>query len=312
MGVYGKENYPAGTPEGLTPTQRMAAVLRYLAFRKAAVPTDDLRALTVDYGGDEGAGALRRDLRELRERGLVETGLRTHPRLAGVRLRHATKHPDLHLTRGEPAGLTPAPRRLRRGPAAAARGRRGRHLDLALAVVRYLEEGVGRATGRELAAALGCPVPDLHAALLAFVSNPTADPADQMPDSPALPNLVFNDEDFAEDADDDADDAAAVTDFTVALDSAEVLLDADARAAVPRARRLAHDRGAGGLSHSPTAGIGLDVFGRFAYTVAETDERLTLVDRALDDPATSDADRDALLSAGGKLAEWRQLVERLS
>src|SRR3954463_14604089 len=99
---------PARCSRGLTTTQRMAGILRYLAFRKTAVSSDDLRALTVDYAGESGDRMLRRDLRELRDRGLVQTGLGTHPRNSGVRLRHLVKHRDLHLTRGEHAALARA------------------------------------------------------------------------------------------------------------------------------------------------------------------------------------------------------------
>ena len=68
--MYDEDEYPPGAPEGLTPTQRMAGILRYLAFRRAAGSSDDLRALTVDYAGVSGDRMLRRDLRELRDRGL--------------------------------------------------------------------------------------------------------------------------------------------------------------------------------------------------------------------------------------------------
>jgi hypothetical protein len=310
--VYDENRYPRRAPRGLTPTQRMAGVLRYLAFRNTAVSSDDLRALTVDYAGESGDRKLRRDLRELRKRHLVETGLGTHSRNSGVRLRHLVKHPSLHLTRGEHAALARARNRLGLGPALVEPRRGpGRHLDLALAVVRYLEEGVGEVTGRELAERLDLPVAELHAVLLALTSNPTADPASQMTGTPALDNLVFVEEVF-DDEDDDGPDPAPVVDFTVALQTAENLLAVDARAGLRQKRRLAHDRSAAGLSVSPTAGQGLDVFGRFAYSLAETRDRLDLIDRALADPGTSRDDRQALLSAGGKLAEWRGLVQQLS
>lgn len=312
--MYDEDEYPPGTPEGLTPTQRMAGLLRYLAHHRTAVSSDDLRALTVDYAGPSGDRMLRRDLRELRARHLIETGLGTHPRNSGVRLRHLLKHTDLHLSRGEHAALARARTRLGVGPALVEPRRgSGRHLDLALAVVRYLEEGVGRANGRDLAEQLDLPVAELHAVLLALVSNPTADPADQLTDTPALPGLVFLEEVFDDDdEEDDGPDPLPVRDFTVALVTVENLLTVGPGATLPRGRRLAHDRSAAGLSPSPTAGSGLDVFGRFAYSPAETRERLELIDRALADPGTPPDDREALLSAGGKLGEWWELVRDLS
>ena len=66
------------------------------------------------------------------------------------------------------------------------------------------------------------------------------------------------------------------------------------------------------MSPSPTAGQGLDHFGRFAYTLAETDERLELIGKALFDDGTPEDDRDALLDAENKLAEWRHLLESVS
>ncbi len=296
--------YPEDTPAGLTPTQRMAAILRYLSFRyPASVATDTLRAITKDYAGNEGDRTLRRDLKELRDRELVRTGLADHPHLSGVRLAVPTKHRRLHLTRREHAALARARQRLRPGPAVVdMRGGRGRHLDLTLAVVRYLEEGVGEARGSELAEPLGLSIDALYTVLGSFVFNPAADPSSQMKDEPALENLDIDNEDI------DADDV--LHDFVVLLRRPQSRSNRTEGGA--EERRLAHVRSAEGISPSPTAGHGLDHFGRFAYTLAETDERLELIGEALFDEGTPREDLIWLQQAEMKLLEWRSLLESVS
>jgi hypothetical protein len=301
-----KNAYPSDTPVGLTPTQRMAAILRYLSFRyPASVATGTLRAITKDYADDEGDRTLRRDLKELRDRRLVQTGLADHPHLSGVKLAVPMKHRRLHLNRREHAALARARQRLRPGPAVVeVHGGRGRHLDLALAVVRYLEEGVGEARGREIADAFGLRIDTLYAVLGPFVFNPAEDPANQMKDEPALENLDLHNEVFDEDDD--------LVDFTVLLTKAESLLDRPVDEESAPEHRLAHIRSAEAASPSPTAGHGLDHFGRFAYTLAETDERRELIGKALFDDGTPEEDLDPLREAEYKLAEWRGLLQSVS
>ncbi|MGY1703545.1 hypothetical protein ACI79C_03150 [Geodermatophilus sp. SYSU D00697] len=298
--------YPEDAPTGLTPTQRMAAILRYLSFRyPASVASANLRAITKDYAGDEGDRTLRRDLKELRDRGLVETGLSDHPHLSGVRLAVPTKHRRLHLTRREHAALARARQRLRPGPAVVeVRSGRGRHLDVALAVIRYLEEGDGEARGSALARHLGISVDALYAVLGAFVFNPAADPSNQMKDEPALEDLDIEDEDIDEDD--------TLRDFLVLLRRPQPHRDRPLDGEDERERRLAHVRSAEGLSPSPTAGHGLDHFGRFAYTLAETDERLELISKALFDDGTPEGDITWLQAAEMKLMEWRSLLDSVS
>lgn len=49
---------------------------------------------------------------------------------------------------------------------------------------------------------------------------------------------------------------------------------------------------------------GLGAIGRFAYTRAEVDERLSVIERAKADERTSKSDQDLLSSAAGKLQRW--------
>ncbi|MFW3171365.1 hypothetical protein [Geodermatophilus sp. CPCC 206100] len=283
-----------------SPTQRMAAVLRQLARRPStAFSTDDLRALCAEYRGTSGNRTLRRDLRQLRERGFIETGLteRRHdlPNRMGVRLNLTIKGPHLHLSPEEHAALARARERLRPGPATVeVRAGSARPLDLALAVVRHLEEGVGEADGHELAVSMGVPMPTLHEALAALVANPVVDPAVQMADRPALEGL---------DLDSDVDDeTGTLLGFTVWLEDGKLATLSEATS------RPVPTLGSREPSVSPAAGRGLDRFGRFAYTGAETQERLDLTRTALTDPATDPGDRAALQSAERKLEEWHDTL----
>ncbi|MGY1601672.1 hypothetical protein [Geodermatophilus sp. SYSU D00815] len=266
----------------MTPTERMAAILRRLARapHDALVTTGDLRALSPDdYDGESGDRTLRRDLEQLRLRGFVETGITDHFHGAwnrtGVHLvRRTEKDPALHLSAAEHAALQRARARFRPGPALVeVRRGRGNPLDVVLAVVRHLEEGTGSATGRHLAEVLGVDLHRLHEALYAFVVNPVRDPE---PDRPALDGL-----DLVGEYDEETDE---LVDFQVWL--------ADASGTRATA------------SVSPAYGRGLYHLGRFGYSPAETLERLDLIDTALDSGDTSPSDAEALLRAHRKLSRW--------
>ncbi|MGY1653422.1 hypothetical protein [Geodermatophilus sp. SYSU D01119] len=281
----------------LTPTQRMAAILRHLArAERGLVSTVRLRRLCPDdYEIRAGMDAqevaarerkFRHDIQHLRRRELIETGFTTgRPDLdnrQGVRLvRYMKKDPDLHLRPEEHEALARARARLGRPVPGAGTGRgRGRYLDLGLAVVRHLEEhGTDWVSGRELAAATGVRRGLLLDALAALADNPVADPR---PDDPVVDDLevVFPDDGGSEDVD-----------FLVRI------LEAATRDRV--------------RSASPTYGRGLHHLGRFAYTHAETDERLDLVAVALQDPRTPADDVEPLTRARARLLRWHlALAER--
>lgn len=274
----------------LTPTQRMAAILRHLARAESGlVSTVRLRRLCPDdYEIRAGMDAqevaarerkFRHDIQHLRRRELVETGFTTGgPDLGnrqGVRLvRYVKKDPDLHLRPEEHDALARARARLGRPvPGAEVRTGRGRRLDLGLAVVRHLEEqGTDWASGRDLAAATGVRRGLLLEALVALADNPVADPR---PDDPVVDDLEME---FLDDG--DSEDV----EFLVRI-------------------REASDRD-GARSASPTFGRGLHHLGRFAYTHAETDERLDLVAAALQDPRTPVGDVEPLTRARTRLLRW--------
>jgi hypothetical protein len=259
------------------PTARMAAILGRLAATPGrAVSSAELRVLVPDYGGDRGNRLYRRDLRELRERNFVRTDISSTetPRRTGVQLRVRGKAPELHLSRREHAALVRARARLRPGPVGVeVRTGRGRQLDVALAVVRYLEEGIGEASVSWLASHLGVSAVELRDALWALEEH-------AYPDQLGFPDIVV---------DADEDELGEDEDWTVRLSG------------VPRLFAVLAAEEHGG---SPTEHRGLDHFGRFAYTAAETAERLELILVALDDDRTSDNDRAALANAMDKLEQW--------
>jgi hypothetical protein len=276
----------------MTPTQRMAALLRRLARAEGRlVSTVELRRLCPDdYGADENmaskeiearARTFRRDIEHLRRRGFIETGftaLRADmDNRQGVRLRrHVEKNPALHLTPREHGALNRARARLRPGPALVeVLPGRGKPLDVALAVVRYLEEqGTGWASGRHLADILDMPVGRLLAALDPLVENPVRDPA---PERPVVDELQVERQ------------FDPVTEEIVGF-----------RVRIAEARSSRRP----GRSVSPTYGRGMHHVGRFAYTPVETRERLSLIAEAMEDPETAATDVLTLHRAGDKLRQW--------
>lgn len=277
----------------LTPTQRMAAILRRLARAEGRlVSTVELRRLCPEYyeirdGMEQKdiearARKFRHDIEQLRRRGFIETGFTAdQPDMdnrQGVRLvQYVDKAPGLHLTRGEHDALNRARARLRPGPARVDfQGGRGQLLDLALAVVRYLEEqGTDWTSGRHLADVVGVPVDRLLAALDAFVENPVHDP---LPEKPVVDGLDVEREYDAE--------FEEIVGFRVRI------------AGAPSARA--------GRSVSPTYARGMHHIGRFAYTPAETGERLSLIAEAIADSGTRATDVLALTRAGDKLRQWHR------
>jgi hypothetical protein len=157
---------------------------------------------------------------------------------------------------------------------------RGRQLDVALAVVRYLEEGIGEASVSWLASHLGVSDVELRDALWALEEH-------AYPDQLGFPDVVV---------DADEDELGEDEDWTVRLSG------------VPRLFAVLAAEEHGG---SPTEHRGLDHFGRFAYTAAETAERLELVFVALGEGGdrTGDDDRAALVSVMDKLERWYREVK---
>lgn len=280
----------------MTPTQRMAAILRRLARAEGQlVSTVQLRRLCPDdYEIHDGLTAeetaararkFRHDIEHLRRRGFVDTGLTAAQadmdNRQGVRLvGYMDKDPDLHLTPAEHAALNRARALLQRGPGAVEIQRgRGNRLDVALAVVRHLEEQDHReATGQGLAEALKVPVARLLDGLDALEEDVARSQDRGQPIVHGLRVERQYDEVNGE-----------LVGFHVYL--------ADDRSSRDAAR-----------SKSPTFGQGMHHLGRFAYTPAETDERLSLVTEAMQHPDTPASDVERLHTAAGKLHDWHLLL----
>lgn len=276
----------------MTPTQRMAAILRRLARAEGRlVSTVDLRRLCPDdyeihdrLTPDEveaRARKFRHDIGQLRQRGFVETGITASQtdmdNRQGVRLvRYVDKNPDLHLEPAEHDALNRARARLRPGPPVVeVQGGRGHRLDLALAVVRHLEEqGTDWVTGQGLAEHL------------------QVSPARLLEALDALTEDVARSQDRGQPIVDDLQVERQRDEVTREIVGFRVRI-ADAGPARAWAR-----------STSPTFGRGMHHLGRFAYTPAETDERLSLLADALQHPDTPADDVQDLLRADGKLRQW--------
>ncbi|MGY1684437.1 hypothetical protein ACI8AK_02490 [Geodermatophilus sp. SYSU D00867] len=199
----------------------------------------------------------------------------------GVRLiRYVDKSTALHLTATEHRAIHRARARHRSGPARVeVQTGSGRRLDLALAVVRHLEEqGTGWASGQALAEDLDVPATTLLDALEALLEDVSQG---RNRGRPIVDDLeVEHRYDMT---------TGGVVDFRVRIRDA-----------------LSSRHGAGSVS--PTFGRGMHHVGRFAYTPAETDERLELIARALQDAGTSATDVPLLIRSRDKLGQWHGVL----
>jgi hypothetical protein len=199
-----------------------------------------------------------------------------------VKLRFIGKPSDFHLTGEEHAALRRAravlgdlaPVPVTAGPSE----RGGSGLDTLTAAVRVLEEHGDEMTLADLAAELGRDPADV----LAAVEQGWL--LDAGPDE----TRVLGDLDVL--YDDEGDEALW------SADSPQPTRDADPK--LVRVSVLRPSRGKGTLRHT-----GLAALGRFAYTAEETQERLTLIARAVaEQPGVVDV--DALEAAAVKLRGW--------
>lgn len=258
----------------MTRLARMATILRILrAADGHPVESKTLWDAIPDYQGGAATGrrCCREDLLELRNRGLIISGIKTHnmPLGNGVQLRLIRKHTDYHLTKREHVALRGA-RRRRSGPlpSAVARGRRRRSdLDIAMSALRVLEEHDAWMTADALAEELQHPVTWVVAVLMdIWWTEVRCEP---------LFAGVLDIEGYGEDWE-----------------------SAPERVRV-RVKRKPYDQQQGRLSRL----YGTDSIGRFAYTAEEASDRLAIIEAELNDPR-DDTDTEALASAQRKLAHW--------
>ena len=271
----------------MTPTERLLTILRFVAAANAnqtVANGETIRARMGDvYKGDSGRRMWRRDLRTLRDRGLIETDLTTAttPNRAGIRSRLPLKPARLHLTLAEHEAITRARQALRPGISAAAPLSLSpddprREVADVLAILRFLEEHEDEVEIAVLADWLEIPYDAAFQLLDTLTSEGVFD-------NQLIASFHFGYGGSDEEADDDSDDAPT----TVSV----------LRGGRPDQRR-------------PMRGLGMDKLGFFPYSPAETDERLTLIQQALASDKVPDELKPRLHSAAEKLSEWRGQLPR--
>lgn len=255
---------------------RLMAILQALPAVGRVVDAGEVRATIGAYEGDAGRRMFRRDLRWLRDRGLVESDLSTTevPNRKGLRRRFVGKPTDLELSHLEHAALERARDRIRPGPAAAAvlEPSGVRELDLVVRLVRYVEEHEQDVPIAGLAEALGAT----DAELLAVVARVDDDLEG------GVGRFTYLRLDYA---DDDPDDITAEPQpISIGLLRAQI---------------------SSGGTRSPVRDRGLAALGFFPYSLTETDERLSLIAEARAGSEVRAGDRQPLESAAIKLRQWR-------
>jgi len=257
----------------MTPTERLLTILRHLNDAKTSGGIDAGTSAAIqqtmdgEYRGQSGKRKWRRDIQTLRERGLIETD--RPPNRTGIGLRGARKPERLHLTAAEHAAINHARRQLRAGISTAS--------------------PLGRPAGDDRV-----EVDDVTRILRFLEENDDevslAELAHWLDIPPArafeLVDALTADGVFA-------DGLVASVEFGYDDDDNE-----DIRPSTVWVLR-------GRNRHSPTRGRGMDELGFFPYSLAETNDRLALIDQALAGERVAQRMREALDSAHRKLSEWR-------
>jgi hypothetical protein len=242
--------------------------------------------MALEYSCDAGKRKWRRDIRILRERGLITTDL--PPNRTGISLRVPMKPQALHLTWAEHAAINRARRALRPGmsavsPLEAPSGGARLEVDEVARVLRFLEENGDEVEFAQLAQWLQVP----EARVLEFVNLLSKEGVFH---GGLVASIVigYPDEPDEPDESDESDD-----------DSVPVSV------AVLRGRIHAQ---------SPTRGRGMDQLGFFPYSLPETKDRLALIDEALSGQEAAQGLAQelgpALRGARRKLLEWRSELQR--
>lgn len=264
----------------MTPTERLLTILRFVAEENGNHTVADsatIRDRMGDvYKGESGRRMWRRDLRALRERGLIETDLTTTigTNRRGIRSRLPLKPERLHLTRDEHVAINDARQTLRTGMPAAAPLNLSpddprREVAVVLAILRLLEENEDEVAIAVLADELALPYDQTFQLL------------DVLTSEGVFANQLIASFEFVYPETDESDDSPTA----------------------PDAVRIY--RGGRANRRHPTRGLGLDKLGFFPYSPAETDERLTLIEQALASDAIPEEFKPHLSSAAEKLSEWK-------
>lgn len=264
----------------MTPTERLLTILRHLKDAKDSGAVDTATSAAIQhnmagvYQGQSGKRKWRRDIQTLRDRSLVETDL--PPNRTGIQLRGGRKPERLHLTVEEHEAINRARISLRAGistvsPLGLAADGAREELDEVTRILRFLEENGDEVSLAQLARGLD----DSEQRAFELVDALTADGV-------FADGLVASVE-FGYDDDDDDDNLRPSTVWVL------------------RGRDRRH----------PTRGRGMDELGFFPYSLAETNDRIALIERALAaDHQSSLRMCEALESAHRKLSEWREELSR--
>ena len=267
-------------PRRVGPTERMLSVLARLADAPSRVwHVDRLRRGIPGYEqGTTGDRNWQNDSEALRARGLIKTGItKPHtPRSTGVRFALPAKPDDLHLSKEEHAALV----RARRAQGIVGMPNpvdgdttRGGPIETVTNALRRLEERGEWTTVGELARDMG----KRPERLLPILKTAWALDVDY--------RSVFDGALFV-DLYDDGDREVRPADVRIWV-----------------VRRDDPDR--------PLLGTGLALVGAGAYTLAEIDERLELIQHELARPELP-GDAPALESARSKLQRWQQILDKAS
>ncbi|TSD99787.1 hypothetical protein FOS14_11095 [Skermania sp. ID1734] len=259
----------------MTPTERLLTILRLIneAQDRGAVVAAATRVreqMAGIYEGTAGARMWRRDIRTLRDRGLIETDLSTRmtPNRTGIRLRVPAKPERLHLTGREHAAISRA-RRALRGTISSVSPLRPREsprhgIDDASRILRFLEENDEEVELGQLSSWLNLPQRDVYELI------------DALTREDVINRGVVTSIEFGYDVDETADLPTTVRVFRGSV-----------------------------RCQSPTRGCGMDELGFFPYSLPETEDRLSLIDEALSKLALEGPERQLLSQARAKLTEWR-------
>jgi hypothetical protein len=267
---------PRPPQHGCTHAGRMARVLRYLADHGGCADSTEIRRGIPGYQGDSGHRLWRRDLAELRRRGLVASHTPGEQMSSRVDLARTMKPGDLFLTLAEHEVLARVEDRLGRtrlAPSPLPADSAPELGDFAR-LARYLEERPGQdLTYRQVEAALGVRAARLTA-LLRQIVDFDGEIGDFTGLHPALEWIEYVPPDEEE-----------PEGWIRAEPPARVLGAALKETLDPRER---------------TGQLGF-----WAYSAEEADDRLDLIACALAEPDLSPGQRDCLLGARRKLYQWR-------
>lgn len=263
----------------MKPTERLLTIVRLLRGAVVGESTLIREQMGDVYDGTAGARKWRRDIRTLRDRGLIETDLRdgmARPNRTGIRLRVPAKPERLHLTRAEHMAINLARQTLRRDISTVSPfgtlspNTASDEIDYVGRILRCLDDNEDEIELVQLAQ------------WLQLSEDRVFELVDVLTKEGVVRNGLVTSVEFGYGNDEDDDQA----DDVLRPDTVRVLRGSDSR--------------------RPTRGHGMDELGFFPYSLAETNERLALIDEAMAAAGIDERlNTDDLRTAQNKLAEWQ-------